>query len=337
MKTNPFITFTAGLAAMLSGQAYAIEGPADDAPPPPAVESKTETAPAVEAMPAAKTEKAYLGVVSSSIPDVLAEHLGIKADEGIVVGSVMPDGPAAKAGISVNDIITRVADQPVNSSLDLTKLVGGRKPGEKVHLDVIHKGKPAGIDVTLGTRPAEMAGIDPLPLDNLNLEGVPKDLADRVRDAIQGNIGRIEMQLGGNDANDPAPQLDDAMRDIRKHMQDAMKDAMKDLNKNKGAAGGVGGIGGIPKIDVQHGATIRMMDGKGSVELKSNDGGKEVTIRDKENKVTWSGPWDTEQDKAAAPDEVRQRMSRLNLDTDFKGNGLRLHMQNIPQGGNNGE
>ena len=43
--------------------------------------------------------------------------------------------------------------------------------------------------------------------------------------------------------------------------------------------------------------------------------------------MTWSGPWDTAQDKAAAPADVRQRMESLNLDSDFKGNGLRLKMR----------
>ncbi len=54
---------------------------------------------------------------------------------------------------------------------------------------------------------------------------------------------------------------------------------------------------------------------------------KEVTIRDKDNKVSWNGPWDTEQDKAAAPDDVRRRVERLNLDSKFQGNGLRLQMR----------
>ena len=79
--------------------------------------------------------------------------------------------------------------------------------------------------------------------------------------------------------------------------------------------------GAPPKtgIDVQQGATIRMLDQHGASNSRSNEGGKEVTLRDKDNKITWTGPWDTEQDKAAAPDDVRQRVERLNLDTNFKG------------------
>ena len=81
---------------------------------------------------------------------------------------------------------------------------------------------------------------------------------------------------------------------------------------------------GQPQI--QGAATVRMKDQQGSVEVKSKDGGKEVTIRDQQDNVTWSGPWDTAQDRAAAPDDVRQRVQSLNLDTHFNGNGLRLQM-----------
>ena len=95
------------------------------------------------------------------------------------------------------------------------------------------------------------------------------------------------------------------------------------------------GRGGRPKSAPanaanQSTATVKMKDQQGSVEVKSNDGSKEVTVRDPQEKITWSGPWDTEQDKAAAPADVRQRVDSLNLDTDFKGKGLRLQMRQAP-------
>lgn len=321
MKTNPFITLTAGLAAMWITPASAIEAPADDAPPPPAAEAPAaEQAPEVQpAKPEAEAEakSAFLGVVSSNVPEMLADHLGLKPGEGIIVRALVPDGPAAKAGVTVHDVITRVADHPVGSQMDLTQQVTARKPGEIVHLDVIHKGKAAGLDVTLGTRPDEVAGMNPRPLDQLNLDGIPKDLADRVRGAIEGNIGGMELDFGDGMENE-APHMDEAMREMKKRMEKAMEGLKAP------------GVPGIPKLDIQQGTTIRLMDDKGSVELKSNNGGKEVTIRDKDNKITWTGPWDTEQDKAAAPADVRQRVSRLNLDTKFQGNGLRFHMGQDP-------
>lgn len=313
MKTIPFTTtITAGIAVMLSARSSAIEAPADNTPPP----TVTEAAPAAQnAKPEAKAETAYLGVVSSPIPEMLAAHLSVKAGEGIIVRAVMPGGPAAQSGIAVHDIITRVADQPIGSPEDLSKAVTTHKPGETIHLNLIHQGKPAESDVTLCVRPREFAGIDARPLDQLNLEGIPEELANRVRGMIQGNLGGLEMQFGNGDL-----QLNDAMLQMKQRLEKAVQglDDPGDQAENG--------------INIQQGATIRMLDDQGSIELKSNNGGKEVTLLDKDNHITWTGPWDTAQDKAAAPDDVRQRVERLNLDTNFKGQGLRLNFQGIQDG-----
>ncbi len=330
MKKIPSTTIPAGITAMLASSAWmlassasAIEAPADDAPPPAILEAlpgKPNAGPAANA----KAEIAYLGVVSSAIPEMLAAHIGIKAGQGIVVRAVMPDGPAAKAGIAVHDVITRVGDQAIASAEDLTRQIATRKPGEIVHLELIQQGKAAAADVTLGVRPAALAaGIEPRPLDQLNLDGVPEEVAERLRGMIQGNLGGMELHLGEDGGAQAAPQLNEAMREMKQRMEKAMQglDAP--------------GMPQEKRHDIQQGTTIKLLDDQGSIELKSNDGSKEVTIRDKDHNITWTGPWDTDQDKAAAPDDVRQRMGRLNLDTQFKGNGLRLHLRKDP--GHGGE
>ena len=323
MKTNPFTHITASLAAALITPAFALEAPADDAPPPPAAESPAAAdAPAIKPLrfdpPAAPKNlpeapaTAFLGVVTSDVPEMLSEHLDLKAGEGIIVRSLMPDGPAAKAGIAVHDVITHVGDQLINSPEDLSKCIAAQKPGDKVNVEIIHKGKPSKIDITLGSRPAGVASTEPMPMDQLNLEELPKEMAERVRKAIEGNLGGLDLQPG-DDADAQIPQMRDAMRQLKEQMKKALDDP-------KAMAGG--------GIQMQSGgaATFRMKDPMGSVEIKSNDGSKEVTIRDNADKVIWTGPWDTEQDKAAAPADVRKRVDSLNLDTNFKGNGLRFQM-----------
>ncbi len=318
MKTIIFPTFSAGLLVMLAAPASAIEAPPDDALPPVEVApaAPLEAAPAADAPPA-RVQAAYLGVVSSEIPEMLAEHLGLAHGEGIVVRAIMPDGPAAKAGLAVHDVITRIGGQAVGSSEDLTKQISAHQPGATVHLDVIHKGKPAGLDVTLGIRP-EQAAAPAAPglraLDDLNLDGVPKELADRVRGMIEGNLGelRLDFERGMAEA---APQVEDAVREMKLRMEKAMQGLQipEIIPQERG-------------VQLHQGATVRLMDEQGSIELKSNEGGKEITVRDKEHKVVWTGPWDTEQDKAAAPEDVRQRVQRLNIDAGFGGNGLRLQL-----------
>jgi serine protease Do len=306
---KPKLFTTTCIAVFMINPAFAIDTPADDSPAPAVGESTLK--PAAEApkannalektAPNQKEDVAYLGVLATQVSDMLAGHLGLKEGEGIAVQMVAPDAPAAKAGITVNDIITRVGEKPVGSHTELSELVTGCKPGDTIRLEVIHKGKRAGLDVTLGTRPEGIDNLQPNPLiEGLPLDGVPKEMADRIRGAIKGNLGGIRWNFGnmGEDALTP------------ENIQD-MKNQMKKM-------GGLKGLG----LDFQTSSCTRMMDDEGSVEMKSTQGGKEATLRDKDDKVTWTGPWDTEQDKAAAPEDVRNRINRLHLNDGGVGNGM---------------
>lgn len=324
MKNKPFPILFGCAGALLISATHAIEAPADDAPPPPAADAPAAEvpaadAPAAEEAPAVEAveETAYLGVVSNGVPPMLAEHLDLKPGEGIVVRAIMPDGPAAKAGLAENDIILKFAGEPVGTPEDLSREVAALKPGEEVRLDIIHKGKPAGIDVTLGNRPknADLLGMPfqgMQPLDDLRLDGIRRDLAERLRGMVEGNLG--ELHLDG--AVEIAP-MNEAMLDMQKQMEKAME------GLNNPAAPRFG------RFEIHQGATFRFMDEQGSVELKKNDDGKEVTIRDKDNEITWTGPWDTDQDKAAAPDDIRARIERLNFDDKFQGKGLRFNLRGM--------
>jgi hypothetical protein len=280
-----------------------------------------------EAAPIEKAALPYLGVVSNPVTPTLAEHLALKPGEGIVVGAVMPDGPAEKAGVAVHDVITHLGGEPVGSSEELTHRVTSHKPGDAVKLKLIQKGKPAELEVVLGTRPDQLVMQEPQALDQLNLEGVPQDLADRVRRMIEGNLGELKLDLG-QDVGEAAPQVEDAMREVRERMEKAMRDMQVPEIPQGGIQIPQGGIQ-IPQggIRIHQGATLRMMDDEGSIEVKTNEDGKEVTVRDKDNHITWTGPWDTEQDKAAAPDDIRKRVERINIDD--AGNGLRFNFRQV--------
>ncbi len=312
MKTHklPFVTVA---FATLAIPAFALEAPEDDAPPPAVAAQKDTTPPEIklqaEDMPAPKAQTAFLGVVSGDVPEMLAGHLDLKPGEGVLVRSLVPDGPAAQSGISTNDVILRVAGREIGSAKAISEEITNHQPGDTVTIDLIHKGKQAKLDVTLGIKPAAIAALEPQQLDPRNLDGLPKELADRIRQAIEGNLGGMDLKLG-----DEGLQIEDAIRDMKKRMEGAMgKNFLPPEAAND-------------QPQIQGAATVRIKDQQGSVEVKSKDGGKEVTIRDHQENITWSGPWDTAQDRAAAPEDVRQRVQSLNLDTNFNGGGLRLQI-----------
>ncbi len=320
MKTKQSNRITAGLAVAFLTPVFALEAPVDDAPPPPQVRSAAaplpefklppNNPPAAQSLEAEKSETAFLGVVSGEIQEALADHLGLKKGEGIIVRSMAPNSPAMQSGIAINDVILAVAGRPVGSQQEISNQITTHRPGEKVSLDIIHKGKPAKVDVTLGVRPAGLA-MGGLPGNDLmDLEHLPKEMADHIQDAIGG----MDLKLGGA-SDDLPPQMEEAILELQKRLMGGRSLLDAQIVPPPPAAG----------IHAASSASFIMKDGDGSIEVKSKDGSKEVTLRDQDDQIVWSGPWDTEQQRAAAPENIRRRMESLNLDTGDTGSGLKFN------------
>lgn len=89
---------------------------------------------------------------------------------------------------------------------------------------------------------------------------------------------------------------------------------------------GFDGAEGIDLAELEAQSSIRLMDDQGSIEMKTIDGQKEVRVFDKAGKLLWEGPYDTDQDKAAVPDDIRERIESVNVDMNIGGKGIRLRM-----------
>lgn len=79
--------------------------------------------------------------------------LGIRitpSDDGVTVGGVMPDSPAAEAGLQEGDIITAVNGEPVSTPRDLVQAVRTADAGDTLTLDITRNGDDQTIEVTLG-------------------------------------------------------------------------------------------------------------------------------------------------------------------------------------------
>jgi serine protease Do len=90
-----------------------------------------------------------IGVSIGNVTRDLAESLGLPKPEGAAVSTVESDSPAAKAGIEVGDVITRLDGKPVEGSADLSRSIRSMKPGSKTTLTVWRAGKTRDIPVTI--------------------------------------------------------------------------------------------------------------------------------------------------------------------------------------------
>ncbi|KWS86016.1 serine peptidase [Pseudomonas syringae pv. daphniphylli] len=102
-----------------------------------------------------KVSRGWLGVVIQEVNKDLAESFGLDKPAGALVAQVLEDGPAAKGGLQVGDVILSANGQPIIMSADLPHLIGNLKDGSKAELEVIRDGKRQKLTVTVGALPDE--------------------------------------------------------------------------------------------------------------------------------------------------------------------------------------
>ncbi len=73
-------------------------------------------------------------------------------DDGVRLSSVDADGPADKAGLRVDDVITEIDDEPVSAPEELIVAIRTHRPGDKVALTYERGGQRRTAEVTLGSR-----------------------------------------------------------------------------------------------------------------------------------------------------------------------------------------
>src|SRR6266700_3574391 len=96
-----------------------------------------------------KVPVTFLGVETSEVPSVLCDQLGLPKGFGLVVDYVVPDGPAAAAGVQQNDILKMFNDQILTEPDQLSKLVRSltQRQGGKDRREVVEEGSPGTLRV----------------------------------------------------------------------------------------------------------------------------------------------------------------------------------------------
>src|SRR5437867_11724410 len=146
MKTTS-ITTIAAIILPIAG--FAQTPPAPPPPPPgphgpPGVPGHHEKAP--------KVPMTFLGVETSQVPDVVSEQLGLVKGLGLVVEDVVPDSPAAAAGIQQNDILKMLNDQILIEPSQLRKLLQTFSDAAEVTLTILRKGQEQKVTVKLAKK-----------------------------------------------------------------------------------------------------------------------------------------------------------------------------------------
>ncbi len=91
--------------------------------------------------------KPYIGVMVSDVSD---EAISYGTPAGAAVVSVTEGGPAEKAGLQANDIITAVDGKEISGKSGLSSIIADCAAGDKLTLSVYRQGQTLTVTVTVG-------------------------------------------------------------------------------------------------------------------------------------------------------------------------------------------
>jgi len=91
-----------------------------------------------------------IGVQGQNIDPDLAKSFGLSTARGVIVSRVVPNSPAAKAGLKVEDIILKANGREITDFSQLRTVIGLLRVGDKVELDILRDSKAKTVTVVVG-------------------------------------------------------------------------------------------------------------------------------------------------------------------------------------------
>jgi serine protease Do len=186
--------------------------------------------------------RGYLGVQVQPVTSSIAESLGMKKAEGVIVDERVPDSPAAKAGLETGDVITAVNGKPVKDAREFARTIGGLAPDSSVKFDIMHNGEAKSLTATLAQMPNEQTAqaetsehgaaantphlglaVEPADTAGAGNKGVVVTAVEPDSPAAQQGIepGDVILDVNGKQVGNAA--------DIRKAMTEAKNQGKHDL------------------------------------------------------------------------------------------------------------
>jgi serine protease Do len=100
--------------------------------------------------------RGYLGILPQNIDAGLAKEFNLPDQNGALVGDVLPDTPAAKAGIKSGDVIVAFNGKDVPDAHSFQLAVSECSPGSSATVKLLSNGRTKTITVALAELPVKM-------------------------------------------------------------------------------------------------------------------------------------------------------------------------------------
>ncbi len=284
--------------------------------------------------PTAKTEEMkpvpYIGVMTREVSPELRTQFSLQEGFGLVVEEVMPDSPAARAGVKVHDILVKFEDQQLVSMEQLKLLVRSKHKGDSASLTLITLGKEKQLPLVLGEHLMAITHGHAQP----SFPGWPHTSMPFMNGNF--NSGMLPgVQNQSREFNEQMERFQKEMREYQQRIQDWARQGSNGLmpqppmlnmpgffgQPQRGSPRVSGGVqmqpmapGGSTRrfnFSESHAATnITRRDDSGEYTLKTEDGKTTFTARPSNGKEQ-SWPVNNDAERNAVPQEFRDKLRMM--------------------------
>jgi membrane-associated protease RseP (regulator of RpoE activity) len=272
-----------------------------------------------------RKELPWLGVASEETSDALTAQLNLDPGVGLVVTYVMPDSPAAKAGLQKNDVLVEFESHALAHPAQLRRLVQARKEGDAIKLAFYRAGRQQTASVTLGKTAAGFGLLDGdrdwlgnlpelrQPLRDLPIGEAVREYMKTLRDSL-GHV-QIDQEKVQEEIHRSLAQGHKAYQEALRHLTNAnsalgpaLRKALEDLAKSR--------------FSVDTNATVTVRSSSQSVKsiVKADESGTIVivcnpkphlTAHDKDGNLLFDGEIETPEQRAKVPRKLWRRVEPL--------------------------
>lgn len=161
--------------------------------------------------------RGWLGVMIQEVNRDLAETFGLERPYGALVADVVPDSPAAKAGLQQGDVILEFNGEEITRSSDLPPKVGQADVGSEADLTVMRNGERTTVTFTVGELPednqqAQQSSATPDTGNRMGLRAEP--LPEKLARQWDLDGGVLVTEVGRGPARQAGIRRNDVIRKI---------------------------------------------------------------------------------------------------------------------------
>jgi serine protease Do len=181
----------------------------------------------LELLKTGDVSRAWIGVTFQELTPELASSFGVQRTRGALINEVLPEGPAAKAGVRSGDIVLEVQGREVKEGKDLLRAVLTYPVGEKIAVTVLRDGQQKKLTVVTTERPdsreARADGTAPKPRNGakapsssgVDLATLTPEIARRLGYRGQGGVVVADV-LSGSPAERAGLMRGDVIEEVNK-------------------------------------------------------------------------------------------------------------------------